>query len=181
MTTTTSLAPLLPAPTPSPAPGNLIGDGVGELLSSSLDEAMRAVWEAATWVLNTAFSVADTFSTFTVDAHSGPIGAIWPTLLTVSVAIALGLFFWQLTLSALRGGRGMMRVATGPVAYGIALAMTAAAIAATLATADGLTSLILSQGLNVANFSGAFTHTSLLGQMVNGVKAVALGLVGFFG
>src|SRR5581483_12221088 len=164
MTTTTSLAPLLPAPTPSPAPGNLIGDGVGELLSSSLDEAMRAVWEAATWVLNTAFSVADTFSTFTVDAHSGPIGAIWPTLPTVSVAIALGLFFWQLPLASLRGGKGMMRAATGPVAYGIALAMTVTGIAAALATADGLTSLILAKGLNVTTFAGAFTHTTVLGQ-----------------
>lgn len=161
--------------------GNLIGDSISGVVTSGLDEAMKAVWEGATWILNTAFSAADTFSTFTVDAHTGPVGAVWPTLVTVSAAIALGLFFWQLTLSALRGGKGMMRVATGPIAYGIALAMTVAGIAAALATADGLTTLILSRGLNVTNFSQAFTHTSLGGQALNGIKAVALGLIGVFG
>jgi hypothetical protein len=164
-----------------PRPTDLIGDSIGGVLSSALDEAMKAVWEAATWLLNIAFSAADTFSTFSVDPHVGPVGAIWPTLLTVSIAIALGLFFWQLTLAVLRGGRGMMQVATGPVAYGIALAMTVAGIAAALTTADGLTSLILSKGLNVTNFSGAFTHTSIFDQALNGAKAVALGLIGFFG
>jgi hypothetical protein len=75
----------------------------------------------------------------------------------------------------------MMRAATGPVAYGIALAMTVTGIAAALACADGLTGLILTNGLNVTTFSGAFTHTSVLGQVGNEVKAVALGLIGVFG
>jgi hypothetical protein len=160
---------------------NLIGDSVSGVLGSALDEAMKGVWEAATGLMSAALSVADSFSTFTVDAHSGPVGAIWPTLLTVSTAIALGLFFWQLTLAALRGGKGMMRAATGPVAYGIALAMTVTGITAALACADGLTSLILTNGLNVTTFSGAFTHTRVLGQVGNEVKAVALGLIGVFG
>jgi hypothetical protein len=160
---------------------NLIGDSVSGVLGSALDEAMKGVWEAAIGLMSAAFSAVDSFSTFTVDAHSGPVGAIWPTLLMVSTAIALGLFFWQLTLAALRGGKGMMRVATGPVAYGVALAMTVTGIAAALATADGLTSLILAKGLNVTNFAGAFTHTSVLGQVGNEVKAVALGLIGIFG
>src|SRR5207249_4370505 len=50
-----SLAHITPAPATRAVPGNLIGDGIGGLLSSSLDEAMKAVWEAATWVLDTAF------------------------------------------------------------------------------------------------------------------------------
>jgi len=171
----------VPVPSVDDRVDNLIGDSIGSVLSSALDEAMKAVWEAATWLLSTAFSVVDDFSTFTVDAQAGPVGAIWPTLLAVSSAIALGLFFWQLTLAALRGGRGMMRAATGPVAYGIALAMTVTGIAAALATADGLTALILSKGLNVTTFSGAFTHTTVLGQVGNEVKVVALGLVGLLG
>jgi hypothetical protein len=160
---------------------NLIGDSVGGVLGSAVDEFMKSVWEAATGLMSAAFSVVDSFSTFTLDAHSGPVGAIWPTLLMVSTAIALGLFFWQLTLAALRGGKGMMRAATGPVAYGVALAMTVTGISAALASADGLTSLILANGLNVTNFSGAFTHTSVLGQVGNEAKAVALGLIGVFG
>ena len=161
--------------------GSLIGDGVSNLMSSGLDEAMKGVWEAATWFLSTAFSVADSFSTFTVDPQKGSLAAVWPTLLAISTTIALGLFFWQLTLAGLRGGRGMMRVATGPVAYGIALGITVGVITTILATADGLTSFILSRGLGAANFSAAFTHTSLGGAAAGGVKAVALGLVGFFG
>jgi hypothetical protein len=160
---------------------NLIGDSVNGVLGSALDEAMKGVWEAATGLMTSAFSVVDSFSTFTVDAHSGPVGAIWPTLLTVSTAIALGLFFWQLTLASLRGGKGMMRAATGPFAYGIALAITVTGIAAALACADALTSLILSSGLNVTTFARAFTHTSVLGQVGNEAKAVALGLIGVFG
>ncbi len=161
--------------------GDLIGDSISEVMTSALDAAMKAIWTGATWLLNTAFSVADAFSTFTVDTQSGPVAAVWPTLLATSAAIALGLFFWQLSIAALRGGRGMMQVATGPVAYGIALAMTVTAVAGALAVADGLTTLILTQGLNVSNFSGAFTHTSLGGQALNEIKAVALGLIGFFG
>jgi len=173
--------PTPPVPSGGGGPLSVIGDSIGGMLSTALDQAMKAVWEAAIWVLRTALQVVDVFSTFTVDQHSGPIGAVWPTLLAVSGAIALGLFFWQITMAALRGGRGMMRAATGPVAYGVALAMTITGIAAMLATADGLTAVILSQGLKAANFSAAFTSTSLGGQVINGVKPVALGLIGFFG
>jgi hypothetical protein len=161
--------------------GSAIGDAFGDVMASSLDEAMQAVWEGSTWLLSTAFNVADALSTFTVDTGSGPLGAVWPTLLAVSSMIALGLFFWQLAMAGVRGGRGMLRVATGPVAYGIALAMTVGVIAGLLGAADGLTALFLSRGLNADNFAAAFTHTSLGGQALNGVKAVALGLIGFFG
>ncbi|HEY9414096.1 MAG TPA: hypothetical protein VIQ30_04990, partial [Pseudonocardia sp.] len=41
--------------------------------------------------------------------------------------------------------------------------------------------LILFKGLSVTTFSAAFAHTSLMGQALNGVKAVALGLIGFLG
>jgi hypothetical protein len=163
------------------SPDSLIGDSVGGVLGSAADEFMKSVWDAASGLMSAGLSVVDNFSTFTVDVHSGPVGAIWPTLLTVSTAIALGLFFWQLTLASLRGGKGMMRAATGPFAYGIALAITVTGIAAALACADGLTTLILTKGLNVTTFSGAFTHSGVLGQVGNGVKAVALGMVGFFG
>ncbi len=175
---TTGAFPAVPA---TDQLGDFIGDSVAGVMSSSLDAAMQAIWQGATWLLGAAFGVADAFSSFTVDIHSGPVGAIWPTLLSTSAAIALGLFFWQLTMASLRGGRGMMRVATGPVAYGVALAITVGGVAALLTIADGLTQLILTKGLNVTNFSAAFTHTSLGGQAVNGIKAVALGLVGFFG
>ncbi len=133
--------------------GGFIGDSISEVMTSALDAAMKAIWTGATWLLNTAFGVADAFSTFTVDTHSGPLSAVWPTLLSASAAIALGLFFWQLSMAVLRGGRGMMRVATGPLAYGIALAMTVTAVAGALARIS--TQLVRGKGLGEFVVEGA--------------------------
>ena len=54
----------------------------------------------------------------------------------------------------LRGGRGMFRLATGPLAYAIAVGMTAGGIGLLFAAGDGLTTMILDQGLKADGFVG---------------------------
>lgn len=181
--------PTQPPPSPAPPPpavpeagGGLVGDGIGTIMGSALDSMMKAVWTASVELLAAVFELIDRFSTFTVDTGSGAIGAVWPTLLWVSGVIAIGLFFWQLALAALRGGRGMLHTATGPIAYGIALTVTVGVVAAVLQAGDGLTTTILSAGLDVDNFTAAWTHMPLSGtQAVDGVKAMVLGLAAVFG
>lgn len=161
--------------------GDTIGEGITSAVTSGIDAVMEALWTGCLWLLRSAFELMDSISTFTVDPHSGSIGPVWSTMVWLSGAIALGLFFWQLSTAVLRGGRGMARAATGPVSYGVALAVTAGVVGLLVQGADGLTTLLLEHGLRAENFSAAF-HTTTLGQGVaNGVKAVALGLIGFFG
>ncbi|MGH3827158.1 MAG: hypothetical protein ACRDQX_08285 [Pseudonocardiaceae bacterium] len=161
--------------------GAALGDAFKSMVSSAFEAAMTALWEASLMVLRTAFELADRFSVFSVSTTEGPLKVMWPMMLWISGMLAIGLFSWQLIMTALRGGRGFLRLVTGPVQYGIALAVTVGMVAAFLAATDGLTDGILSYGLGSKNFADALTHTSFAGTAENGVKAVVLGICAIVG
>lgn len=161
--------------------GDALGDKLKELVSSAFDSIMQAVWDASLWILRAAFTLADQFSVFTVDSHSGPIAVLWPMMLWISGVVALGLFFWQLTMTSLRGGRGFLRLVGGPLQYGIALAVTVGMVASFLAAGDGLTHGILEYGLQSSNFQEALQHTTFAHEAVKGIKAVVLGVCAILG
>ncbi len=161
--------------------GNAIGGKLKELVASAFESAMQALWDGSMWILREAFKLADQFSVFTVDTRTGPISVLWPMMLWISGVLALGLFFWQMTMTSLRGGRGFMRLVGGPVQYGIALAMTVGMVGGFLAAADGLTNGILQYGLQSTNFQDALQHTAFADRAQDGVKAVVLGICAFIG
>ncbi|GAB3289005.1 hypothetical protein [Parasphingorhabdus pacifica] len=161
--------------------GSSIGGKLKELVASAFESAMQALWDASLFILREAFKVADQFSVFTVDTRTGPISVLWPMMLWVSGVLALGLFFWQLTMTSLRGGRGFMRLVGGPIQYGIALAVTVSLVGSFLVAADGLTDGILEYGLQSSNFQDALQHTAFADGAVDGVKAVVLGICAFVG
>ena len=132
-------------------------------------------------MLRTAFQLADQFSVFSVSTTEGPLKVVWPMMLWISGLLAIGLFSWQLIMTNLRGGRGFRRLVTGPVQYGIALAVTVGMVAAFLTAVDGLTEGILTSGLASRNFTDALTHTSFTDATGNGVKAVVLGICAIVG
>ncbi|MCF7547276.1 hypothetical protein [Pseudonocardia sp. WMMC193] len=146
---------------------NLLGDAAAGFVTSAMDKIAKAMWSAALWVLRGAFELMDSLLGFgdgsdLVDADGRlaagtPLAGIWPTLLWISAAVAFGLFLWQLTTTVARGGAGFWRAVSGPVAYGIAIAMTAGILAALLGGAEGLTSMLLQQGLASDNFQTMFT------------------------
>jgi cytochrome c oxidase subunit IV len=146
---------------------NLLGDAAAGFVTSAMDKIAKAMWSAALWVLRGAFELMDSLLGFgdgsgLVDADGRlaadtPLAGIWPTMLWISAAVAFGLFLWQLTTTVARGGAGFWRAVSGPVAYGIAIAMTAGIIAALLGGAEGLTSMLLQQGLDSDNFQTMFT------------------------
>jgi len=119
------------------------------------------------------------------------IAAPWQLLRTLSLVIAGGLFFWQLGSTMLRGGRGFFHTATGPLAYGIALAATGGLVAALLGAADAVSSALLGAGfgrvigfagvLDNPKFNGVFTATDAGQAALNGASAIALGLIAVFG
>ncbi|MBE8523115.1 hypothetical protein ILP97_37445 [Amycolatopsis sp. H6(2020)] len=133
------------------------------------------------FILRTAFQLVDQFSILTVSTTDGPVSILWSMTLWISGAIALGMFFWQIITTVLRGGRGFVRLITGPVQYGIALAVTVSVVAAFLTAADGLTEAILSAGLRVGNFRDALNMTGFTDALSDEVKNVVLGLAGVFG
>ena len=128
---------------------------------------MTGIWVAAVGMLRGAFQLVDTFTTVDVVGVDtvtvgidgavrplSPLGAVWPVLRWLSLAIAVGLFFVQLAATMLRGGRGLFRLVTGPFAYAVAVAMTAGGITLLFAAADGMTTVLLQQGLRADGFVG---------------------------
>lgn len=166
---------------PFGAIGDLLGGGLKGLAVSTFVGIMRGIWKMSLFVLREAFGLADRFSIFTIDTHSGPVSVMWPMMLWISVTLALGLFFWQMISTALRGGRGFIRLVTGPMQYGVALAMTVGMGAAFLAAADGLTHGILQAGLQTENFDDALTHTSFGDGAYDAIDGVALGFIAIAG
>lgn len=163
---------------------------------SILDQIMKGIWVASLALLRAAMVLVDRVSGFSLTFDGGKpvdatIAAPWELLRNLSLIIALGLFFWQLGASMLRGGRGFFHTATGPIAYGVALAMTGGVVAALLGAADGISTEILSHGfagatqfagvLDNPKFNGIFTPTDAGQGVLNGVGTVALGLIAVFG
>lgn len=158
-----------------------IGSDIGNMIADAFDSIMTTIWNGALDLLRSALSLADKFSVFSVSTTSGPIKVVWPMMLWLSGVLALALFFWQLTLTNLKAGRGFMRLVTGPVQYGVVLAVIVGLVAGLLAGVDGLTTGILSYGLKSSNFTDAFNHTDFVNAVGHGVKAVILGLCAFAG
>ncbi|HEX5115768.1 MAG TPA: hypothetical protein VFW65_11280 [Pseudonocardiaceae bacterium] len=162
-------------------PFNVIGSGIGSAIADVFDSMMRAIWNASLDLLRAAFTLADHFSVFTVSTTSGPIKILWPMMLWISAVLATGLFFWQLIMTNLQGGRGFLRLVCGPVQYGVALAVTVGVLATFLTGVDSLTNGILRYGLKSTNFTDAFNHTSIADAAGHGVKAAVLGLCAISG
>ena len=156
--------------------GAALGDQFKSMVASAFEAAMTAIWDASLAVLRTAFQLADQFTVFSVSTTEGPLKVVWPMMLWISGVLAIGLFSWQLIMTNVRGGRGFMRLVTGPVQYGIALAVTVGMVAEFLAAVDGLTDGILTYGLASRNFTDALNHTTFTDAASDGVKAVVLGV-----
>jgi hypothetical protein len=161
--------------------GSALGEGFKNMVGGAFEAAMTAIWQASLAVLRTAFQLADQFSVFSVSTTEGPLKILWPMMLWISGLLAIGLFSWQLIMTNLRGGRGFLRLVTGPVQYGIALAVTVGMVAAFLSAVDGLTEGILTYGLASRNFTDALSHTSFTDAAGDGVKAVVLGICAIVG
>jgi len=161
--------------------GDAAGSSIGEIVEGVFESIMRGIWDAALFILREAFKLADTFSVFSVSTTEGPVGVLWPVMLWISGVLALGLFFWQITITMLRGGRGFTRLVGGPFQYGVALAVTVGMVGIFLAGADALTTAILDYALHARNFNDALSLTGFTDAASDGVKAVVLGLAGLVG
>lgn len=143
-----------------------IADSINGAVGGVIDAIMKGIWAAAVWLLRTVFQLVDSFTTITFVSDDGgidpasPIASIWPMLRWLSLAIALGLFFLQLITTMLRGGRGLFRLATGPLAYALAVGMTAGGFALLFAAGDGITAILLDQGLKTDGFVGVLDSTA---------------------
>ncbi|GAA1831869.1 hypothetical protein GCM10009772_06910 [Pseudonocardia alni subsp. carboxydivorans] len=201
----------------NPVP-DLVGSSLSGIAQNAFSDAMQTVWDSAIWLLKGGFSLADTVShvspaTITGnDADSVPVpapvpgsaapppdppqgaldlGSLWSTMIWLAALIALGLFFYQLASVALRGGRGMFRAVTGPVQFGIALAVTTGAVAALLTGADGLTAMFLSNLGEQGSFTAIMDNPAVadrfgdnpdLGADVeDSVRSMILGIAALFG
>ena len=176
-----------------------IEDALNSFSGSVIDRLMKAIWAAAMWLLRTAFGLMDGIGGFRdgsalVDGSgkpspAAPFFAVWPTLMWIGGAVAVGLFLWQLIVSMLRGGAGFWRVASGPAAYGVATALTLGVVAALVGASEGLTVLLLQRGLAAENFRTILDHPNLglsdnpvLDSSVDATaRALLLGMIALFG
>lgn len=216
MTPTHVVAPTQPPPDGGgggggPGVGDYLSDPIGSAAASAFSSAMQAVWDSAVWLLKGGFELADTVSQVSPASITGnaadsvpgaapppeatedavDLGSLWSTMVWLAALIALGLFFYQLASVAVRGGRGMFRAVTGPVQFGIALAVTTGAVALLLTGADGLTTLFLSNLGEQGSFTAILDNPAVadrfgdnpdLGADVeDGVRSMILGIAALFG
>ncbi|GAA4985783.1 hypothetical protein GCM10025792_36930 [Pseudonocardia tropica] len=197
---TTLLLPLQPAPPPDggsgpsgPSLGDYISNPIGSAAQSAFDTAMQNVWNAGIWLLKAGFTLADQVSTVELDSVTGQsqgASSLWSSLMGVAGMIALGLFFFQLISVALRGGRGMFRAFTGPLQFGLAIALTTGVVVALLQTSDGLTEFFLSRLDGATSFDQALANDTVaarigenpdLGEVEDSARSMILGLAALFG
>lgn len=197
---TALLLPLQPAPPPDggggpsgPSLGDYISNPIGSAAQSAFDTAMQNVWNAGIWLLKAGFTLADQVSTVELDSVTGQsqgASSLWSSLMGVAGMIALGLFFFQLISVALRGGRGMFRAFTGPLQFGLAIALTTGVVVALLQTSDGLTEFFLSRLDGATSFDQALANDTVaarigenpdLGEVEDSARSMILGLAALFG
>lgn len=178
---------------------DVITDGLNSFVATAIDQIMKFIWVAAVALLRTSFEIVDDLLAFgdgsdLVTSSGQPAAGaafaeLWPTLRWIGLSVALGLFLWQLTITMLRGGAGFWRAASGPFAYGVAVAITLGIVAALLGAAEGLATLLLQQGLAADNFRTILDNPNLAfgdnpeldSQLDSSVRAMLLGLIGLFG
>lgn len=154
--------------------GGLISDAVGGLL----DGMMREIWTGTLALLRAVMGLVGELGSLDVTPGGGAISnELWTTMLQLAALIAVTLFFAQLASAALNPRRHMFQAATGPVQYGVALALSVAVVAGLLGAADGLSAVILEQGANVTDTAAAMDQLGLVDDN-NAVKATVLGLLG---
>lgn len=154
--------------------GGLISDAVGGLL----DGMMREIWTGTLALLRAVMGLVGELGSLDITPGGGAISnELWTTMLQLAALIAVTLFFAQLAAAALNPRRHMFQAATGPVQYGVALALSVAVVAGLLGAADGLSAVILAQGANVTDTAAAMDQLGLVDDN-NAVKATVLGLLG---
>ncbi|WP_329060464.1 hypothetical protein [Amycolatopsis sp. NBC_01480] len=166
-----------------------LGDSAGEAAKQGLtvatqsvfDSIMLGIWTGALFVLRNVLEFIDWMSVFTVSTTDGPVSVLWPLMVWISGALAMGLFFWQLIVTVLRGGRGFVRLISGPIQYGVALSVTVGIVAAFLAAADGVTTAVLQYGLHSDKFADALHGLNFPDGVSDTIKAIVLGLFGITG
>ncbi|MEW2507642.1 hypothetical protein AB0878_45000 [Amycolatopsis sp. NPDC047767] len=161
--------------------GDAVNLGLSVAAQSVFDTAMQQIWTSALFVLRNVLEFIDKMSVFTVSTTSGPVSVLWPLMLWISGLLALALFFWQIVVTVLRGGRGFFRLIAGPAQYGVALAAAVGLVAAFLAAADGLTTAVLQYGLHSDKFADALHAMNFPDAASDTIKAAVLGLFGIAG
>ncbi|WP_432854954.1 hypothetical protein ACQPXB_21260 [Amycolatopsis sp. CA-161197] len=163
------------------AAGDAASRGLAVAAGNAFDWIMQQIWSSALFVLRNVLEFIDKLTVFTVSKTDGPVSILWPFMLWVSGALAMGLFFWQLIVTVLRGGRGFVRLVSGPIQYGVTLAVSVGVVAAFLAVADELTTAILQFGLHSDKFADALHGLNLPDPASDTLKAAVLGLFGLAG
>lgn len=147
-----------------------------EYVKAGIIAVLEEVWAAGLSLLRGSLGLADELTTLNVPATfargagSGGLHEVWGAVWWLAIVIAIGLFFAQLIMVAVRGGRGMARAVTGPAQFGLALAFVLSLTGAVVAAADGITHGLLELGLGSGDFTQVVTPKT--GQEGRGVGAV---------
>ncbi|WP_033290458.1 hypothetical protein [Amycolatopsis jejuensis] len=161
--------------------GDAAGKGLAVIAGNVFDTIMFGIWGSGLLALRLVLEGIDEFSRFTVSTTDGPTGVMWPLMLWISGVLALGLFFWQILWAVLRGGKGFARLLLGPMQYCVALAASVGIVAALLAAADGLTTVLLGYGLHSDRFADAMHALNFPDAVSKTLTAIVLGAAAIFG
>jgi type IV secretion system protein TrbL len=165
-------------PMMSPNPLHWLGDKAKETLADGFTSMMMGLWSAGMWLLETAFSLIDTF---TPNVEDPDLAKLYSLTLWIGLVIALVVAFGQIGLAVLRqDGRGFGTLLAGVVQYGVVVACWVGVCAGIITGTSGLARAILRTLLGVDTFSGYAAGDGFVDTVSGTVQAATLGVCALF-
>ena len=159
-------------------PLHWLGEKAKETLADGFTSMMMSLWSAGMWLLETAFSLIDSF---TPNVEDPGLAKLYSVTLWIGLVIALIVAFGQIGLAVLRqDGRGFGTLLAGVVQYGVVVACWVGVCAGIITGTSGLTRAILHTLLGVDSFSGYAAGDGFVDTVSGTVQAATLGVCALF-
>ncbi len=158
-------------------PFHWVGSAAKAAAADAWQVAMTGLWSAGLWLQHTAFTVVDTLLTPDLTVP-GPLGAVLPTTLWISAAVAGLMMTLQMAAAlARRDGQSLARICLGVAQFGVVWVAYLGVAGGLVEAAAGLTRGIMAATLNTTTLSGVDLSSSWPKDVADLTQATVLGVL----
>ncbi len=158
-------------------PFHWVGSAAKAAAADAWQVAMTGLWSAGLWLQHAAFIVVDTLLTPDLTVP-GPLGAVLPTTLWISAAVAGLMMTLQLAAAlARRDGQSLARICLGVAQFGVVWVAYLGVAGGLVEAAAGLTRGIMAATLNTTTLSGVDLSSSWPKDVADLTQATVLGVL----
>lgn len=155
-----------------------LGDQAQQTLADGFASMMMGLWSAGVWLLQTAFSLIDSF---TPNVNDPDLTSLYAITLWIALAIALVVAVGQIGVAVIRqDGRGFGTLLAGVVQYGVVVACWVGVCAGVITGTSGLADGLLRTLLGVDSFSGYAAGDGFVDTVSGTVESATLGVCALF-